>query len=379
MSRATSLSSHLPHSSTGGRSNTHRHSRWKRILLIAALVVIGLILAVRWIVSPIATAYVNKKISESPDYYGKVGAVKIGLWKVGADLNDVDLYSKDGDGQLPLVHVKKATARFAWSALLRGKLGGEVKAENPEIHIVKTKETPDDGKSAKEKAQEIQAKIDPWREALQRSFPFELTRLEVWNAKFQFIDKTKQPNANIALENVHILATGLKNRKDGEDMPAHLTVDGTTTGNGQVHMEASADPLAKRPRFATNMKIEHMELVPWNSFLKSYANADVSQGSFEFYVEAEAKDGAYQGYVKPFLRDVKFKSTEGNAVERVAKKAANAVVSVLKNDQDEKVATKAPFSGNFDQNNVDVWATIDALLRNAFVQALRSGFEHRAG
>jgi hypothetical protein len=50
-------------------------------------------------------------------------------------------------------------------------------------------------------------------------------------------------------------------------------------------------------------------------------------------------------------------------------------VSVLKNDEKDQVATKAPFSGTFNQNDVDVWTTVEFLLRNAFVQALREGFE----
>lgn len=48
---------------------------------------------------------------------------------------------------------------------------------------------------------------------------------------------------------------------------------------------------------------------------------------------------------------------------------------MLENEDKEQVATKAPFAGNFADNQVDVWSTIATLFSNASVQALRGGFE----
>ena len=51
------------------------------------------------------------------------------------------------------------------------------------------------------------------------------------------------------------------------------------------------------------------------------------------------------------------------------------MTSLLKNDDNKQVATRAPFAGNFANNDVDIWTTIVNLLRNAFVQAIRGGLE----
>ena len=103
----------------------------------------------------------------------------------------------------------------------------------------------------------------------------------------------------------------------------------------------------------------------------------MKRGTFEVFVEAEARNGHYVGYLKPFLRNLEFKAVpdpEKSFLQNTATKAASAVTNLLKNDE-QKVATKAPLKGDFDQSQVDVWTTVENLLRNAFVQSLREGFE----
>lgn len=380
MSRATPLTRHTSssHAEKPSFASRFRHTGLGRRILNVLLVLVAVVVLIALLASPIATWAANRKLAHLPDYRGHVGAVTVALWKMGVETSDVVLYDRKGDKELPLVKVKKASMRLTWSALVHGKLGGELKAESPEVNIIKTEAQPDDGKSAKEKAKEVKDKLEPWRDALQKSFPMELTRLEVNDAKFHFIDRTRQPTPDLVLEHVHLLATGLRNRREGEELPAKLSIQGMTTGHGKLNVAVQADPLAKEPRFSTTMELNDLSLPDCNAFLAAYANADVSSGIFEIYLEATAQNGGYQGYVKPFLKDVNFKTVSDKdkpVVQRLAKSAANAVMSVLKNKEEDKVATKAPFSGTFDQNGVDVWTTVENLLRNAFIQALREGFD----
>ena len=138
------------------------------------------------------------------------------------------------------------------------------------------------------------------------------------------------------------------------------------------------NPIARQPLFALNFEVRELQLPPLNSFLLAYANADVSKGTFELYSEINAKDGAYDGYVKPLLHDLDFKTAsdeDKNFADRVKETVVSAVSSVFKNDEQDQVATKAPFAGNFADNDLDIWTTIVNLLRNAFVQAIRGGLE----
>lgn len=104
---------------------------------------------------------------------------------------------------------------------------------------------------------------------------------------------------------------------------------------------------------------------------------DVASGTFETYIEVKVENGSYDGYLKPFVRNADFKSAQDandSLWEKVKEGAADLAESVLQNDKTEKAAASIPFSGKLKDPDVDVWTAIDTLLRNAFIQALKAGF-----
>ena len=133
----------------------------------------------------------------------------------------------------------------------------------------------------------------------------------------------------------------------------------------------------KEPHFTAKMSVQELSLPALRNFMMAYAKVIVESGTFEDFVEVNAEAGHYEGYTKPFFRDLKFKRVpdkDKNVLERAATSAASAVTDLLKN-KEGKVATKAPFKGDFNDNKVDVWTTIENLLRNAFIQSLTEGLD----
>ena len=222
------------------------------------------------------------------------------------------------------------------------------------------------------------AEVRRRQKALGKAFPLGLTRMELVNSRVSFVDRTVDPQPELALDQLHLVLTGLGQRPTAADeLPAELQLSGRLTGDGQVLVSAQADPTAEQPTFKARTEVTGLQLPPLANFLRAYAKIEVRAGSFEVFMEANAAHGHYEGYVKPFFRDLKFKPAPDESqgpLKRLATSAASAVTSLLKNDQD-KVATKAPFQGNFSDNKVDVWTTIENLLRNAFVESLREGLE----
>jgi uncharacterized protein involved in outer membrane biogenesis len=345
---------------------------------------------VSFVGSAVAKAVVNRKLAALPAFTGHVDAVKLQLWRGAVRVEDFILRDRDFPDEEPLVRADAATLRVSWSALFHGKPGGESLIERPQVIAVKREADPPEPESKQEKEakkeeqkQKVEAakrKVSRWQDELAKAFPLELSKFEVRNGLVRFVDRSRVPEIGLGLEQLHVIAVNLTNRPTPRDgaLPAKLEVTGVTTGNGKLKVTAEADPLAKQPRFKTAFELEQMDLTALNPFLLAYADADVSRGMFELFVEINAADGAYEGYLKPFFRDLDFKNPsdkDKNVAQRVKEKVVSAVTSVLKNDEEEKVATKAPFAGNFSDNQVDVWTTIVNLLRNAFVQGLRGGFE----
>lgn len=334
----------------------------------------------RWPGSLVATHLANRRLAGLPDYNGHVGSVTLSLWRGTVEADDFVLHERGHEDDLPVVRVPHASLRLAPSAFLHGRLGGSAAIERPEFVIVKRRQ-PGAEQAAKKAQAETKQKAQQlrrWQDVLRDAFPLELKRLELTDGRVRFVDRSHQPDVDVALERIHLTVTGLRNAPDGEALPTHADIDAQVKGGGRLAVHVAANPVAENPRFHARLQLRQLELPAFNSFMLAYADADVSRGTFDLDLEAEAKGGGYSGYVKPFFKDLDFKNAsdeDKNAVQKLKEKVVAAAASLLKNDEDNKVATKAPFSGNFDRNDLDLWTTVANLLRNAFVRAIREGLE----
>lgn len=349
-----------------------------------------LLALVRFVGSPIATSLVNRKLASMPDFAGRVDSVTLAVWRGAVEVRGLVLHERGFADQPPLVHLHKASMVFAPGAVVTGKLGGRLVVEGAEVNVVKRidDDTSAAGRDEEERKAEIKAEAREkkeaakrWQAQLRSAMPLELTRFELHDGRIRVVDLSKDPRAELAIEQLQVVATGLQNRPkaNGDPLPAKLEVQGAFAGGGQLRAAVQVDPLAEQPRFNGDFEIRELALPAMNGFLLAYANADVSRGTFEVYAEAQARDGRYEGYVKPLFHDLDFRTAsdrDKNPAELLAKKVVTAVASVLENEEQDQVATKAPFAGNFADNEVDVWTTLATLFRNAFVQALRGGLEH---
>lgn len=355
----------------------HRR-RWTAVLIVVAT----LLLLVRFVGSPIAKRIVNRELAAIEGYAGRADAVTLALWRGAIDIENFVLYERGYENDLPVVHIRHASMRVAPMSLFSGKLGGSALVDGAEIVVVKRFETPEEDDTAELNAElrEKQRQVQRWQNVFRESFPMELSKLEVKNTRVRFIDRSAHPEAEVGVENLHVVATDLQNRPkaNGDPLPAKVRIQATTTGNGQLRSEIQVNPIAEQPTFAASFELRELQLPAANDFLNSFAGVDVSRGTFEMFFEVEAQDGGYNGYVKPLFHDLEFENAndeDKNLLDRAKETVVSAVAKVLENDEEEQVATRAPFSGTFANNEVDIWSTIGTLFRNAFVQALRGGFE----
>ena len=340
------------------------------ILTVFALVVVALLLVIRFAVSPWVTAVANRKLAALPQYTGKVESVQIALWRGTVSATGLQLFSRGKESDGPVVQMRHATLTVAWLPLFKGKLGGHGSAEGIEIMIV--------NQSGVDDADKKEPEVRQWQNVLKDTFPLELTRFEIKDTRIAFDDRSTHPAAKMVIDQFRLVATDFSNRPESDNpMPAHVVVEARVGGTGHLNVDARADPSAAQPRFAVKMQLKGLDLVPIHDFLVKNVLIDVSRGTFEMYTEINADNGRYEGYLKPFFQNLEFKAVPDpskNIAQRAATKVASAVKDLLKNERGQ-VATKVPFTGDFRDNQVDLWTTIENLLRNAFVQSLREGLE----
>ncbi len=345
-------------------------------LFLTGVVIVALLILIRFAGSPIATQVVNKKLAGMPQFTGHVDSVQLALWRGTVSVRNLQLSDRSHPEDGAIVIVPHAMLSLAWAPIFQGRLGGEGAVDHAQVIMIKRAET---AKDEQEKAKKLtKPVVRAWQDVLAKQFPIEFQKIEIKNAQIRFDDRTDPQAVSLTLDQINLTLAGFSNREKSEQpLPATLKMNARMGGTGGVVLEAQADPAESMPRFEVKLEIKALSLPQIHDFLVRYALVDVSSGEFELYTEVSAANGTYSGYTKPFFKELKFKAVpdpEKSVIQRTATKVAAAVGNLLKNDRGE-VATKAPFHGNFEDNKVDVWVTLENLLRNAFIQALREGLE----
>jgi hypothetical protein len=347
----------------------------KIITWIAGTVVV-LLLLVQLAGTPVATRIANKKLNEMKGFTGRVESVRPELWRGTVVVKGLALTDRAHEGDGPVVTAPHIALSLSWGPLFRGRLGGDITVTGAQIVMTKRAET---AKDEAEKAKKIAKPVTrAWQEVLAKQFPIEFRKIEVKDSQLRFDDRSDPQAVSLLIENIDLTLKGFSNREKGDDpLPATAVMKATIAGTGALAVDAKADPADSKPRFEVKLEVKQLSLPPMRDFLARYALIDVQKGEFELYCEISAKDGAYNGYTKPFFKDLQFEAVpdpEKSLLQRAATKVAAAVQNALKNERGD-VATKAPFHGNFEDNKVEVWTTLENLLRNAFIQGLREGLE----
>lgn len=355
-----------------------RRRRWAGWLAwtagILLIVSVGLPLAL----SPLAKSAINRRLAALPGYHAHVGGVRIAVWKLAVDVEDFVLSDRGRASDGPLIKVARGTMTLLPGALLRGKLSGHGFIADTELLVFLDETAENVGDARDPSARTRSARAGQWQRELQERFDVEISRFEIARTKIRFVARAMSASPEVRLVDFHLVAKNLKTRAEtDEKCPAHLEVSARFPGGGSLRGQADFAPLETPPRFRSALEVKDLALPPLRDFLQAYALVDVQRGSFEVFIEAEAEGGRYTGYVKPFFRELEFKAVTDpskSVLRNAATRVAGAVTNLLQNEE-AKVATKAPFQGNFDRNEVDVAETIQNLLRNAFIRSLREGFE----
>jgi hypothetical protein len=350
------------------------HRMLKVILWVVAVGLVLLVL-VQLVGSPIATRIANRHLAQMPQFTGQVGGVRLELWRGTISVRDLQLTDRANPDDGPVVVAPHASLSLSWAPIFRGRIGGDVSVERARVVMVKRAET---AKDEAEKAKKLSKPVArAWQEVLAKQFPVEFRKIKVRDSQVRFDDRSDPQAVSLTIDEINLTLTGFSNREKGKDpLPASAQMQ-ARIARGALVVDAKADPADHQPRFEVKLEVKGLFLPDIHDFLVRYALVDVQSGEFELYTEASAAGGRYQGYTKPFFKDLKFKAVpdpEKSLLQRAATKVASAMQKALKNEHGD-VATKAPFEGNFEDNKVEVWTTLENLLRNAFIQALREGLE----
>lgn len=345
-----------------------KHRRRKTLLIIFGSLLIILI-AFRIALPYILLNFVNKELQTIPGYTGHVDDIDVHLIRGAYTIKTIRL----GKTRIPVPFFSAETIDLSveWSAIFHRRLVGKIIVQHPIINFAK-------GPTQETSQTEIPTK--PWTKVVSDLMPLKLNRFEITDGEVHYRDFYSTPKVNIFATEIHILAENLSNAQhQKEELPSTVeaTCNGIYGGHATLHMKM--DALNQYPTFSAKAELVDMDITKLNDFLSAYAKLTVRQGTISIYTEAAARDRKITGYTKPIIKDlhvVNWKDDKGHPLKLAYEAVVGAVAWVIKNHGKDQLATKAEFSGDLKDPDVNTWYIIGQLLRNGFIQALYPALEN---
>jgi len=339
-----------------------------RITIEATLLALAIVVVYVWFAAPYWTRdYINRGLSNLPDYTGRVEGVRIHPITASIDVYDFHIDKKGGDIPVHFFYSPRWNVSLQWSELIHGVLRASVLIFNPRVNLVNG---PSTGQS--------QVGISGvWVDAIKAIIPWRVNQLEVIDGDVHFLDFHADPQVDLELSKLNLDAENMSNSKHLKvPLPATVKITGNPLLTGSVEMDMAINFDEKYATFTQTFRMEHVPAVGANSALQKYLKVRVKSGQIGLYCELTGDKGVYHGYVKPFFGNLEFEpkpSDQGN-VGAVWSGVLNTVKGLFENDQ-HVIATETPISGRVDDPKIDTWSAIGGVLWNAYIEALRPGFD----
>jgi hypothetical protein len=335
------------------------------ILVIAlVLLILGVVV---WFATPIYLRdYLNKRGSELPDYKLEIHSVQINPLLCSIDLNQLVLKKKSNAIPVPFMVAERVAICLQWKQILHFDFSSKIILTQPVVNFV-------NGPTA----ETSQTFLEPaWVTAVKQLVPLKINRFEVHRGDLHYYDFHAQPEINLELSSLDIIADNLENgNKSTELMPSLVTITGHPLKVGELEVHLAVNTNLKQPTFSEKIRLEKVPAPALNSFIAKYASLYAKSGDLAFYSEMVSKDGDYNGYMKPFFQDLEFQPMpkDENGIAAIWASLANGIKGLLQNDE-KIVATVVTVKGTYKDPHIDFWAATFGILKNAYIEALQQRF-----
>ncbi|GGG52263.1 hypothetical protein GCM10011403_06820 [Pseudohongiella nitratireducens] len=344
--------------------------RAARILLFCAL---GLLL-LRAALPVALQSYVNRTLDRAEDYDGRVGNVDLSLLAGSYSIENIEIVKSNGLVQQPLFSTQQLRFSLLWSALLGGTIVGEVDLTQPVLNFVDS--------TAEEERQSGAG--EPWLNIANDLFPLRIDHLQIRDGRVVFLNSNASPPIDVSLQDINLIALNIANSRDlAKELTTLVSATANTTGSGNLAFDVSLTPNTQLPTFDINLEASDIGLTDFENLLNYYAPFDLEAGELDLALEMASDAGELTGYMRPVLHNIDVFSWKGDVEEdgdglfrNLAELFTGAITEIFENQASNQFATEVEFSGTLDEPDIDTFAAIAAILRNAFVDALEARIDN---
>lgn len=358
------------------RPRLARAGRWARMFerrsAKAALGLVVLLIGLRIALPFIVLHVLNDRLSKMDGYWGRVQDVDISLIRGAYALDGLRIVKRGSDAPEPFLTIPRTDISIQWGAIFDGKIVAEIVMQHPTLNFIV------EGGGVEEQTGEE----NDWRQTVDDMVPLTINRLVIRQGEVHYRDYGNQPEVDLRMDRIALVARGLSTeRRRGEVLPARLHADARVQRSGRLVVDSRLDPFAEEPTFNLSLRLRELPATELNNFLRAYAGVDAEEGTFYLYSQVQAREGRFRGHVKPIAEGLElFRFGEsGSFFDVLGDAIVDTIAEIFTNQgsDPDRFATEVPISGNFDRPDVNGWAAVVAVLKNAFIEAIQHGFSNR--
>jgi hypothetical protein len=351
------------------------------------LLIVAVLFLMRALLPKVLTSVINRKLASLEGYAGSIDDVDLSFLRGRFAVRGFRLW-EIGHETSPLARIDRVDLSLVWNQLVRGRFVASIFVRRPVLSLSKEDaKAAQEAKGAREAEEAPAARGEevPFPDVLRRLIPFKIERFRVLNGAVSFRNPGTDPPQKAWADDIYMSATNLTNSSSLSDtLFASVTTDAHVMDSGQLRVSAKINPLAKKPTFDLDYRLQGLALNRLNEYFRAYANFDVERGTFSMAGEASVRNGKIDGYVKPALEGVKVLVWKKDArrdnkgpFRLLWEGTVEAVKNVLEHPSpQDQVATRIPLKGELASVQTDLFQVIGSLLYNAFVQAILPRLEH---
>ncbi len=342
-----------------------KRKAYKKKRYTAPLVILALLIAARIYLPYWLKDHVNEVLAEIPGYYGQVEDIDVSLYRGAYEIKGMYLNKVNADTQVPFLNFPSNDISIEWKSLLKGKIVSEIIMYSPEVIYIfedQDEEIPEEEGGS--------ADIDDWTKVLTDLVPIDINHFEAHNAKVAFVELQKDPNIDLHINNIELVADNLRNVVGADrTLPSSITATGVTVGQGSMKLDGKVNLVKEIPDMDLSLSIEDGDVTALNNFTRPYAGIDFESGTFGLYSEVAIADGYMKGYLKPLLTDTKLIGKEDGFLGVLWEGFVGFFKFLLKNQSTDTLATKVPLEGDLNNVEAGVWPTVFNIFENAWIKA----------
>jgi hypothetical protein len=343
--------------------------RWSRRILAVVLILAALVLLVRLILDPLATALARRELQQMKGMRGEFERLHVTVFPPGYAVTRLKLIEVPGGRwEAPLFYADRTEMQVDWRRLFHAELVARARIIEPKIVVFGGESKGGKPVHAPDVAGELRG--------LTR---LKIDRVEVHDGQILFRDVALPHHPELWVHDLDAAAENLATRQSLTGArPATVAAEGAVGHSGELRVFVSADPFARPLEFAGRFELTGLRAAELYEFIAPTTKLQAGKGTVSLYAEFQAKNGRLDGGVKPVLKNIEVQPTTNGLWKRFEAWLANRGIDVASDRVPERnaVATVVPIEGRITDPDVQLWPAVFGVIRNAFVQGIAGGFGH---